>query len=170
MVVSKVTSSQRGFLVFQVGEVFINGLEPNIMDCFRPSSSFFEICLKCRLATVFLNWLPQSEWPCLFVNSFRMLTSTCVSLCSSLKILNITTSAVAYDKPYGASYLVSRSPTAKRKRDFFNGDIQSVVSYYFGCRLLGWKSITAWTMAILSHCCLFFASNRYNHACKVLAP
>ena len=38
-------------------------------------------------------------------------------MCSSLKILNITTSAVAYDKPYGASYLVSRSPTAKRKRD-----------------------------------------------------
>ena len=39
-------------------------------------------------------------------------------MCSSLKILNIATSAVAYDKPYGASYLVPRSPTAKRKRDF----------------------------------------------------
>ena len=61
VVVSKVTSSQRGFLVLQAGEVFINGLEPDIMDCFRLPSSFFEICLKCRLATVFLNGLAHSE-------------------------------------------------------------------------------------------------------------
>ena len=61
VVVSKATSSQRGFLVLQVGEVFINGLEPNIMDCFRLPSSLFEICFKCRLATVFLNRLAHSE-------------------------------------------------------------------------------------------------------------
>ena len=61
VVVSKVTSSQRGFLVLQAGEVFINGLEPNIMDCFRLPSSFFEICLKCRLATVFLNEIAHNE-------------------------------------------------------------------------------------------------------------
>ena len=61
MVISKVTSSQPGFLVLQVGEVFINGLEPNIMDCFRLPSSFFEICLKCGLATVFLNGIAHSE-------------------------------------------------------------------------------------------------------------
>ena len=34
VVVDKVTSSQRGFSVLQVGEVFMNGLKPNIMDCF----------------------------------------------------------------------------------------------------------------------------------------
>ena len=39
-------------------------------------------------------------------------------MCLSLKSLNIATSAVAYDKPEDASYLVSRSPTAKQKRDF----------------------------------------------------
>ena len=80
VVVNEVTSSQRGFLVLQVGDVLINGLEPNIMDCFRLSSRFFEICLKCRLATVFLIGKAHSESLCLFVNSFRMPTSICVRL------------------------------------------------------------------------------------------
>ena len=77
IVVSKVTSTERGFLVLQAGEVFINGLEPNILDCFRLPSSFFEICLKCGLATVFLNEIAHSEpkLPFLFVNSSRMPTS-----------------------------------------------------------------------------------------------
>ena len=34
---------------------FLNALEPNILDSFRLPSSFFEICLKCALATVFLT-------------------------------------------------------------------------------------------------------------------
>ena len=80
VVVNKVTSSQQGFLVLQAGEVFINGLEPNIMDCFRLPSSFFEIYLKCSLATVFLIGIAHSESLCLFVNSFRMPTSICVRL------------------------------------------------------------------------------------------
>ena len=55
------TSTQRGFLVLQAGEVFINELEPNILDCFRLPSSFFEICLKCGVAMVFLNGIAHSE-------------------------------------------------------------------------------------------------------------
>ena len=88
LVVNKVTSGQRGVWVFQAGEVFLNGLEPNISDCFRLPLSFFEICLKCRLATVFLNVLAHSEpkWPCLFVNSSRMPTSICVSLWRVLRL------------------------------------------------------------------------------------
>ena len=163
------TSSQRGFLVFQASEVFINGLEPNIMDCFRLPSSFFEICLKCRLATLFLIGIAHSKWPCLFVNCFRMPTSICVRL---LKSLNIATSAVGLRQAAGRvlSCIQISHGQAEERLHFFNGDIQSVVSCYFCCRLLGWKSITAWKMAILSHCYSFFASNRYNHACKVLAP
>ena len=32
---------------------------------------------------------------------------------------------------------------AEERRHFFNGDLHTVLSYYFGCRLLGWKSIRA---------------------------
>ena len=39
----------------------MNELEPNILDCFRFPSSFFEICLKCGLAMVFLNGIAHSE-------------------------------------------------------------------------------------------------------------
>ena len=133
------------------------------MDCFRLPSSLFDICLKCRLATVFLNGIAHSEGPCLFVDS-----NANQYLCSSLKILNIATSAVGLRQAVGR--VLSRIQTshgqAKERLHFFNGGIQSVVSCYFCFRLLRWKSITAQKMAILSHCFLFFACNRYHHACK----
>ena len=93
-------------------------------------------------------------------------------MCLSLKSLNIATSAVGLRQAVGRvlSRIQISHGQAEGRLHFFNGDIQSVVSYYFGCRLLGWKSITARKMAILSHCYSFFASNRYSHTCKVLAP
>ena len=43
--------------------------------------------------------------------------------------------------------LLSRSQIshgqAEERRHFINGDLHTVLSYYFGCRLLGWKSIRA---------------------------
>ena len=91
-------------------------------------------------------------------------------MCSSLKSLNIATSAVGLRQAVGRvlSRIQISHGQAKERLPFFNGDMHTVVSNYFGCRLLGWKSITAWTVAILSHCYLFFASNRYNHACTYI--
>ena len=81
------------FLVFQAGEVFINGLEPNILDCFRLPSSFFEICLKYALATVFLtgNGAERTQMTLLICKLFLNANE---HMCSSLKSVKIATSAV----------------------------------------------------------------------------
>ena len=86
-------SSQRGFLVLQAGEVFINGLEPNILDSFRLPSSFFEICLKCALATVFLigNSAQGTQMTLLI---FKLFSNANEHMCSSLKSIEIATFAV----------------------------------------------------------------------------
>ena len=85
--------AQRGFLVFQAGEVFINGLEPNILNCFRLPSSFFEICLKYALATVFLtgNGAERTQMTLLICKLF---SNADEHMCSSLKSVKIATSAV----------------------------------------------------------------------------
>ena len=93
----------------------------------------------------------EPKWPCLFVNSFRMPTSMCGRILSRTQISH---------------------SQAEDRLHFFNGDMHTLVSYYFGCRLLGCKSITAWKMAILSHCYLFFAriGTITPVSGKVLAP
>ena len=67
----------------------------------------------------------EPKWPCLFVNSFRMPKSMCGRILSRTQISH---------------------SQAEERLHFFNGDMHTVVSYYFGCRLLGWKSITAWKL------------------------
>ena len=65
--------------------------------------------------------------------------------CSSLNSLNIATSAVGLRQAIGrvlSRFQISHGQ-AEEGLHFFKGHIQSVVSYYFGCRLLGSKSITA---------------------------
>ena len=85
--------AQRVFLVFQAGEVFINGLEPNIFDSFRLPSSFFEICLKYALATVFLtgNSAERTQMTLLICKLFSNANE---HMCSSLKSVKIATFAV----------------------------------------------------------------------------
>ena len=85
--------AQRVFLVFQAAEVFINGLEPNILDSFRLPSSFFEICLKCALATVFLtgNGAEPTQMTLLICKLFLNANK---HMCSSLKSVKIATFAV----------------------------------------------------------------------------
>ena len=72
---------------------FLNGLEPNIFDSFRLPSSFFEICLKCALATVFLigNSAQRTQMTLLI---FRLFSNAYEHMCSSLKSVKIAASAV----------------------------------------------------------------------------
>ena len=81
------------FLLFQAGEVFLNGLEPNILDSFRLLSSFFEIWLKCAPATVFLtgNGAEGTQMTLLICKLFLNANE---HMCSSVKSVKIATSAV----------------------------------------------------------------------------
>ena len=72
---------------------FLNGLEPNIMDFFRLPSPFFEICLKCALATVFLNrnGAKRTQMTLLI---WKLFSNANEHMCSSLKSVKIATFAV----------------------------------------------------------------------------
>ena len=72
---------------------FLNGLEPNILDSFRLPWSFFEICLKCALATVFLigNSAQRTQMTLLI---FKLFSIANEHMYWSLKRVKIGTSAV----------------------------------------------------------------------------
>ena len=63
------------------------------MDSFRLSSSFFKICLKCALATVFLigNSARRTQMTLVI---FKLFSNANEHMCSSLKSVKIATSAV----------------------------------------------------------------------------
>ena len=134
--------AQRVFLVFQAAEVFINGLEPNILDSFRLPSSFFEICLKCALATVFLtgNGAERTQMTLLICKLFLNANK---HMCSSLKSVKIATSAVGVRRRTFLFRSQISHGQAEGRLPFLNGDMHTVVSNYFDWRLFGWKSITS---------------------------
>ena len=72
---------------------FLNGLEPNILGSFRLPSSFFEICLKCALTTVFLigNSAQRTQMTLLI---FKLFSNANEHMYWSLKSVKIATSAV----------------------------------------------------------------------------
>ena len=83
----------RGFLVFQVCEDFINGLEANIFIWIVSFPlSFFDISLKCRLAKVFLIGIAYSVQRTLLI--CKLFSNANERMCSSLKGVKIATSAV----------------------------------------------------------------------------
>ena len=63
----------------------------------------------------------------------------------SFSVLRIATFAVGLRQAVGPVLSPSQIShgQAEERLHFFNGDMHTIVSYYFGCRLLGWKSITA---------------------------
>ena len=90
----------------------------------------------------FSEWNSAERMTLLFCKLFSNAKEyTCWSLIS----LNIATSAVGIRQAVGRvlSRIQISHGQAEGGLHFFNGQIQSVVGYYFGCRLLGSKSTTS---------------------------